>query len=100
MKKAFGAIALGAMLFLSACGGKKADMDDPKSVAKYNCDKMKEITELLEASTPDEKKIVEISEEVEAFVKELEAHHGDKYSEFESKIQTEMATLCPDMSPS
>lgn len=100
MKKAFGAFALGAMLLLSACGGKKADMDDPKSVAKYTCDKMKEITGLMEATPPDEKKIVEISEEMEAFLKELEAHHGDKYSEFETKVQTEANSICPDMNPS
>jgi hypothetical protein len=99
MKKAFGVIALGAMLFFTACGGKKADMDDPKSVAKYNCDKFKEITALLESSAPDEKKIVEISEEVEKFIKELEAHHGPKYAEFETKIEAEMKTICPEMSP-
>ena len=100
MKKAFGVIALGAMLFFTACGGKKADMDDPKSVAKYNCDKFKEITALLESSAPDEKKIVEISEEVEKFIKELEAHHGAKFSEFESKVEAEMKTVCPEMGPS
>lgn len=100
MKKAFGAIALGAMLFLSACGGKKADMDDPKSVAKYSCDKMKEITALMEATPPDEKKIIAISEEMETFLKELEAHHGDKYSEFEAKVQTETNSICPELNPS
>lgn len=97
MKKAFGAFALGTMLFLSACGGKQADMDDPKSVAKYSCDKTKEIMTLLEAATPDEKKISEISEEVEKFMKELEAHHKDKYAEFETKIEAEMKVICADL---
>jgi translation initiation factor 2 alpha subunit (eIF-2alpha) len=94
MKKAFGAFALAAMLFFTACGGKKADMDDPKSVAKYTCDKTKEIMSLLEGG--DEKKISAVSDEVETFVKELEAHHGTKYAEFEAKVETEMKTLCPD----
>jgi hypothetical protein len=98
MKKAFGAILLGSMIFLSACGGGKPNLDDAAAVAKYSCGKLKEVIDLMKAEKPDENKIVKISEEMESFDKELRAHHGDKYSEFEVKFEAEIKKTCPDAS--
>ena len=70
-------------------------MDDPKSVAQYNCDKMKEMMTLFNSEKQDEEKIIALSNEVEAFAKELEAHHGEKYPEFEKQIIEETNKLCP-----
>lgn len=88
---------MGMALFISACGGgNKVDLNDPVSVAKYSCEKQNEVIELIKADVPDEAKIVKISEEMEAFEKDLRNTHGDKMEAFGEKVTTEMKKICPD----
>lgn len=96
MKKAIGALLLSSLIFFSACGGGKPNLDDASEVAKYSCKKLKEVIELMKAEKPDEAKIVKISEEMEAFASDLEKHHGDKIKDFQKKVDEETKKACPD----
>lgn len=97
MKKAFFAFAIMATLVLSACGGGKPNLDDPKAIAKFNCDKMKEMMGLMGDPVANASKIEAIGKEMEAFEKDFKAHHGDKSEEMEAKVEEALKTECADM---
>lgn len=100
MKKASIAFALLATLVLSACGGGKPNLDDPKSIAKYQCDKMKEMMGFINDPVANASKIEAITKEVEEFEKEFKEHHGDKSEEMEGKVEEAMKTECGDLAGS
>jgi hypothetical protein len=97
MKKAFIAFAMVAALMLSACGGGKPNLDDPKAIAKFNCDKMKEMMALMKDPVANAGKIEDISKEMEAFEKEFEEHHGAKSKEMEQKVEESLKEVCADL---
>ena len=86
-----------AALLLSACGGGKPNLDDPKSIAAFNCKKMKEMMELMGDPTANAGKIEAIGKEMEKFESDFNAHHGAKSSEMESKVEEAMKTECGDI---
>jgi hypothetical protein len=96
MKKGLIAFAMLATLVLSACGS-KPNLDDPKAIAKFNCDKMKEMMGLMGDPVANASKIEAISKEMEAFEKDFKAHHGDKSEEMEAKVEEALKTECADM---
>ncbi len=97
MKKALIAFSMVAMLVLSACGGGKPNMDDPKAIAKFNCEKMTEMMDYLKDPVANTSKIDAISKEMEDFEKAFNEHHGDKAEAMEKQIQTAMKEVCPDL---
>jgi hypothetical protein len=97
MKKGLIAFAMLATLVLSACGGGKPNLDDPKAIAKFNCDKMKEMMDYMKDPVANASKIEAISKEMEEFEKEFKAHHGDKSEEMEGKVEEALKTECADL---
>lgn len=97
MKKAFIAFAMVAALLLSACGGGKPNLDDPKAIAKYNCDKMTEMIGYMKDPVANAAKIESISKEMEDFEKAFNEHHGDKAEDMEKKVQENMKDVCADL---
>jgi major membrane immunogen (membrane-anchored lipoprotein) len=97
MKKAFFAFAMVAALMLTACGGGKPNMDDPKSIAEFNCKKMKEMMDLMKDPVANAGKIEGISKEMEDFEKEFKEHHGAKSEEMEKKVEESLAVVCADL---
>jgi major membrane immunogen (membrane-anchored lipoprotein) len=97
MKKALIAFAMVATLLLSACGGGKPNLDDPKAIAKFNCDKMKEMMELMKDPVANASKIEGIAKEMEEFENEFEKHHGDKAEEMEDKVEESLKEVCADL---
>ncbi len=93
MKKGLFAFALLAILVLSACGGSKPDLDDPKAIAKFNCDKMKEMMSLINDPVANAGKIEAIGKEMEEFEKKFEEHHGAKSEEMQGKVEEALKTL-------
>jgi hypothetical protein len=96
MKKGLFAFAVVATLVLSACGG-KPNLDDPKAIAKFNCDKMKEMMDYMKDPVANAGKIEAISKEMEEFEKDFKAHHGDKSEEMEGKVEEALKTECADL---
>lgn len=86
-----------ATLMLSACGGSTPNLDDPKAIAKFNCDKMKEMMSLLGDAEGNKDKIEAIGKEMEEFEKKFEAHHGAKAEEMEGKVEEALKTECADL---
>ena len=97
MKKGLFAFALLATLVLSACGGSKPDLDDPKAIAKFNCDKMKEMMSLINDPVANAGKIEAIGKEMEEFEKKFEEHHGAKSEEMQGKVEEALGTECADL---
>lgn len=103
MKKGLIAFAMLVTLVLSACGGGKPNLDDAKSIAKFECSRMQELMDLMSDSTKDaatnaannEARIDAISKEMDDFEKEFKAHHGDKASEMEAKVEEALKLECP-----
>jgi hypothetical protein len=100
MKKSLLAFSFAAMLLLTACGGGKPNMDDPKAIAEYNCEKMKEMMSLMKDPIANASKIEAIGTEMEAFEKEFEAHHGDKADEMQGKVRDALKEVCADLAGS
>lgn len=100
MKKGLIAIAMLATLALSACGGGKPDLDDPKSIAKYRCEKMKEMMGMMSDPVANASKIEALGNEVDAVEKEFKEHHGDKVEEMEGKVEEALKTECADLANS
>lgn len=97
MKKSLIAIALMGALLLSACGGSKPNLDDPKAIAEYNCAKMKEMMDLLGDPVGNASKIDAITKEMEDFEKSFKEHHGDKAEEMSGKVEENLKTVCADL---
>lgn len=100
MKNLLIAFAMVATLLLSACGGGKPNLDDPAAIAKFNCDKMKEMMDLMKDPVANSAKIEGIAKEMEEFEKEFEKHHGDKSKEMEAKVEESLKTVCGDLANS
>jgi ABC-type glycerol-3-phosphate transport system substrate-binding protein len=97
MKKTLIAFAMVAALMMSACGS-KPNYDDPKAVAKFKCDKMKEIMELMKTeSEGTEAKIDAISKEVEDYHTEFTKHHGANAEAMEKKVSEAEKEVCGDL---
>jgi hypothetical protein len=97
MKKLFVVFAFVAALGMTACGGGKPSYDDAKGIAKYQCDKMKEMMGLMKDPVANAKKIEAIGTEMEGFEKGFKEHHGDKSEEMQTKVQEELKTVCADL---
>jgi|GEM_PF-2751305 hypothetical protein len=87
---------LAGVLMLTACSGNEVDLKDVTSVAKFSCEKQKQVIELIKAEKPDEDAIIRISEEVEKFDNDLNAVHGDTVQKFRERVDLEIAKICPD----
>ena len=94
MKKVFVLLAFVATVALTSCGGGKPDLDDPKAVASYMCDKTKEMMELAKDLEGNAGKIEAMEKEIEAFEEEIEQHHKDGEKAFEEKVQAAFKDVC------
>jgi hypothetical protein len=96
MKKSILALTLFAALCLSACGGSKPNLDDPAAIAKFNCEKMTEMMDLMKDPIANGPKIEALGQSMDDFNKELEAHHGEKYQEIKTKVSESAKDVCPE----
>jgi hypothetical protein len=94
MKKVFVLFAFAAALTFTACGGGKPDLDNPEAVAKFMCDKTKEMMELAKDLEGNKDKIEALDKEMQAFEEEIEQHHKDGEKEFEGKVQEAFKKVC------
>lgn len=94
MKKVFVLFAFAAALTFTACGGGKPDLDNPESVAKFMCDKTKEMMDLAKDLEGNKDKIEALDKEMQAFEEEIEQHHKDGEKEFEGKVQEAFKKVC------
>lgn len=99
MKKTIYAIAILATMMLTACGS-GPDLDDPKSIAKWNCDKMGEMMSLITDPVANASKIEALGKEVEELEKKFEAHHGEKSEEMNKKVEEALKDVCPEYAKS
>lgn len=94
MKKSLFFLAFAAMILFSACGGGKPDIEDPEAVAKWMCDKSKELIELSAKPEENEKAMEKIQEEMEELEEDIEQHHKANEREFEDKVEEAFKKVC------
>lgn len=94
MKKVFVLFAFVATVVLTSCGGGKPDLGDADAVAKYMCDKTKEMMSLAKDLEGNASKIEALDKEMEAFEEEIEQHHKDGEKAFQEKVQEAFKKNC------
>ncbi len=92
-------MAIVATMMLTSCGS-GPDLDDPKSIATWNCDKMKEMMDLIKDPVANASKIEALGTEVEAMEKDFKEHHGAKADEMQEKVEEALKEVCADFAAS
>lgn len=100
MKKVFVLFTFAAALFITSCGGGKPDLKDANAVAKYTCDKMKEMMGYMSDPEGNKSAIEALAKEMEEMEEEIEQIHKDGEKEFEDKVEAELKKVCGDVAGS
>ncbi len=95
--KLFSPLLIGLVFSLSSCSEKETDLSDPTSVANFICEKTQEMLDTAEEN--DLEKVAELKAEVIEMEERVKVHHGDKFSEFMAKMESELTTTCELSSP-
>ena len=82
---------------LQSCGEKETDLNDPESVADFICEKTQAMLDIAEEN--DLEKVAALQEEVQEMEEKVKAHHGDGFSEFMAKMESELTSSCELSSP-
>ena len=91
----FLALVLG--LGLQSCGEKETNLDDPASVADFICEKTQAMLDIAEEN--DLEKVAALQQEVKEMEEKVKAHHGDEFSAFTAKMESELTSSCELSSP-
>lgn len=95
--KLFSPLLVCLFLSLQSCGDKETDLGDPASVADFICEKTQEMLDTAEEN--DLEKVAQLKDEVKEMEDKVKAHHGDGFSEFMAKMESELTTNCDLSSP-
>lgn len=95
--KLFSPLLVCLFLSLQSCSEKETDINDPSSVADFICEKTQAMLDIAEEN--DLEKVAALQIEVKEMEDRVKAHHGDSFSEFMAKMESELTTNCDLSSP-